>query len=145
MAKSEYSKLLQDGRWLILRMEVLKRDDFTCTRCGAMASKGATLHIHHVKYFPGHKPWEYDPKFLETVCEPCHRVKHQLIKPTEPMSKELSDAMYENSRSFLTATQTHIDILMDTLRRGVPAEMEDEILKNILYLQQKRREYKDGL
>ena len=69
MSKQEYFKLLKDPRWQKKRLEVMERDHFGCVNCGDNKS---TLNIHHLIYFPNNKPWEYDDKFLITLCEECH-------------------------------------------------------------------------
>jgi len=35
------------------------------------------LNIHHTYYVRGHKPWEYDNKALVTLCEKCHKKRHE--------------------------------------------------------------------
>ena len=69
MARS-YAEKLKDPRWQKARLEILERDDFTCTRCG---SKDKTLHVHHGYYERGKDLWEYDPGTLWTYCEDCHQ------------------------------------------------------------------------
>ena len=54
------------------RRAVLKRDDYTCQRCGATEG----LHAHHVK------PWEEFPELAFdvdnglTLCTRCHQIEH---------------------------------------------------------------------
>jgi hypothetical protein len=69
---SKYSNLLQDPRWKAKRIEILKRDNFTCLHCSA---NNTTLHIHHTKY--SGLPWEIDNKYLKTLCEKCHNKEHK--------------------------------------------------------------------
>jgi 5-methylcytosine-specific restriction endonuclease McrA len=64
-----YSEKLRDPRWQKKRLEILNRDDFTCTICGDSKS---TLHVHHKAYIGD--PWEADNEKLSTVCENCHYV-----------------------------------------------------------------------
>lgn len=67
------------------RAEALKRDKYTCQRCGRKQSKTkgreVSVEVHHKK---GIKNWEalinavyklilVDPKYLETLCKECHR------------------------------------------------------------------------
>ena len=35
------------------------------------------LNIHHTYYIEGHKPWEYDNEALVTLCEDCHKKRHE--------------------------------------------------------------------
>ncbi len=71
---SEYSNLLKDPRWQKKRLEILQRDGFKCTNCG---DDSHTLHVHHLYYTKGLKPWEYPDDALVTLCERCHNDKHK--------------------------------------------------------------------
>jgi hypothetical protein len=66
---TEYAKLLRDPRWQKLRLQILERGGWTCQSCGDSSS---TLHVHHLLYHYGSKPWEYIPELLLTLCEDCH-------------------------------------------------------------------------
>lgn len=35
------------------------------------------LNIHHKYYIQGHKPWEYNNDALVTLCEDCHKKRHE--------------------------------------------------------------------
>jgi hypothetical protein len=70
-----YYELLRDSRWQRKRLEIMERDEFTCTKCGA--ADGATLNVHHTYYIKGHKPWDYDNDMLFTFCEECHKEMHE--------------------------------------------------------------------
>ena len=35
------------------------------------------LNIHHAYYIKGHKPWEYGDDALVTLCEKCHKKRHE--------------------------------------------------------------------
>lgn len=39
------------------------------------------LNIHHKYYIKGKKPWEYDNNALITLCEDCHRKRHESSIP----------------------------------------------------------------
>jgi 5-methylcytosine-specific restriction endonuclease McrA len=64
-AKKHY----QDERWYACAKKVKERAKFTCERCGATQT---TLHVHHINYRQGHKPWEYKDHELMCLCERCH-------------------------------------------------------------------------
>ena len=64
-----YSDLLKDPRWQRKRLEVLGREAFTCEECGDMET---TLHVHHMYYRKGWKPWDYPTDSLRCLCERCH-------------------------------------------------------------------------
>lgn len=68
MAKTYYEKL-KDPKWQRLRLEVMQRDDFACTRCG---DKDKTLNVHHWQYAKSGNPWDVHIDDMETVCEDCH-------------------------------------------------------------------------
>lgn len=64
-----YADLLRDPRWQRRRLEVMKHAEFRCEACG---DDKTTLNVHHVVYVKGRKPWEYEQKDLQCLCEPCH-------------------------------------------------------------------------
>jgi len=55
----------------------MNRDDFKCQIC---LSGEKTLHVHHMYYESGLKPWEYEGSSLITVCEDCHDKDHAAIE-----------------------------------------------------------------
>lgn len=73
-----YKELLKDGRWQIRKSEIMRRDDYSCRICGAKASDGATLNVHHLHYRRLAAPWEYGDDELITLCESCHKNEHNL-------------------------------------------------------------------
>lgn len=64
-----YSEKLKDPRWQKKRLEIFEMDKWYCQSC---LSKDKTLHVHHIDYLPGREPWEYDDKYLMTLCADCH-------------------------------------------------------------------------
>lgn len=69
---SDYNKLLEDERWRSKRIEILRRDDFTCKHCLA---KGCILQVHHITRGPkgsNAEPWECSNDCLVSLCVPCH-------------------------------------------------------------------------
>jgi len=71
--KSSYAEKLKDPRWQRKRLEVMNRDAFTCRDC---ESKDKTLNVHHCFYEKG-DPWDTADQFLITVCEGCHKERHE--------------------------------------------------------------------
>lgn len=67
---STYFEKLQDPRWQKKRLEVFKRDNFTCRDCGNAES---TLHVHHCAYCGN--PWEAPLSVLLTLCAECHEFR----------------------------------------------------------------------
>jgi len=70
--RMNYRKDLEDYRWINQREQVLKRDNYTCQKCGAKTN----LQVHHLKYIPGRRPWEYKRELLITLCSSCHKKEH---------------------------------------------------------------------
>ena len=68
----QYKDKLKDSRWLAKRQAVLERDSFRCVICGS--NNG--LNVHHSAYIYGREPWEYDNKYLVTLCHECHAKLH---------------------------------------------------------------------
>lgn len=66
---SNYSELLLDPQWQKKRLEILELDNWRCRHC---ESKKKTLHVHHLYYIKGRKPWEYDNSAFITYCHECH-------------------------------------------------------------------------
>lgn len=66
---STYSELLKDPKWQLKKSEILIRDNGVCRFCG---SSDRILHVHHIQYIQNRKPWEYESKYLITLCDLCH-------------------------------------------------------------------------
>lgn len=64
-----YKKKLLNPKWQRKRLEILDRDDFTCTVCGDTETE---LQIHHKKYTG--EPWQANSDDLTTLCSHCHTV-----------------------------------------------------------------------
>ena len=79
MAKS-YAEKLRDPRWQKKRLEILERDEWMCQRCQDSEN---TLHVHHLRYFVGKDPWDYDDRLLITLCESCHEAEKEMRKDYE--------------------------------------------------------------
>jgi len=84
--KENYSELLKSPKWQKKRLEIMKRDKFTCKLCGDQETQ---LHVHHKEYIGGNAPWNYDNKLLITLCEDCHTEVEKLKKdnPDIPFKK----------------------------------------------------------
>lgn len=53
-----------------IRYDILKRDNFTCKKCGATAKDGAKLHVDHI--IPVSKGGKTTPSNLQTLCDRCN-------------------------------------------------------------------------
>lgn len=67
--------------WKKFRREVFALDGYACTACGRGESEGVTLQVHHRRYEPGCKPWDYPYEACTTLCKGCHAAGHGLIPP----------------------------------------------------------------
>ena len=66
----------RDHRQTHWSKSILRRDDFTCRRCG---KRGGDLHAHHVLSFIDHveERWNIDNGI--TLCKPCHYRSHSAV------------------------------------------------------------------
>lgn len=77
-----YRELLFNPKWAEKRYRILKRDGFKCRNCGATEH----LVVHHKQYHFNVRlnkksdPWDYDDKYLVTLCESCHKRGHYKYK-----------------------------------------------------------------
>lgn len=69
MNRIEFFKPYRDPRWQKKRLEIFRRDNFTCRECN---SKDIELHCHHCFYETGLAPWDYPDDSLLTLCSDCH-------------------------------------------------------------------------
>lgn len=60
------------GRGKAFLRKVLKRDDYTCQRCGS----GNDLHVHHIKPWAGNPGHRFDEGNVVTLCKDCHSWVH---------------------------------------------------------------------
>ena len=81
-----YGAKLFDKRWKSLRSKILIRDTNQCIVCKSKEK----LQVHHKQYHFSRllktfkEPWEYDFKYLITLCKQCHQKGHNKYKiPTK--------------------------------------------------------------
>lgn len=90
-----YSEKLRDPRWQKKRLEILKRDNFTCQKC---CDDEFELHVHHSYYRKGKNPWEYENDSLLTVCKYCHSIiEHLKVFLSPVLNLELKE-IYKESK-----------------------------------------------
>ncbi len=121
---SYYNELLKKPQWQKKRLEVLQRDNWSCTSCQI---KTENLQVHHLIYEKGKKPWEYADHNLITLCESCHQKEHGLEK-NDPLS----------------LIQEHILNLQSFLKGPITWEREQSILRQIVSLQKRRKDFVHG-
>jgi len=71
---SRQMRFYASGLWKNKRLEIMRRDNFTCLLCGKNAKKKHNfLNVHHI--IPLSKNWNkrLDNKNLITLCVPCHK------------------------------------------------------------------------
>lgn len=90
----KYSEQLLTEEWKNKRLEILKRDNFCCTKC----DKKRKLHVHHKKYIRGRMAWEYSNKYLTTLCESCHAEIHNKKPIFKFKEKKKSEKKKPDSR-----------------------------------------------
>jgi 5-methylcytosine-specific restriction endonuclease McrA len=137
--KKKYSTLLLDPRWQKKRLEIMQRDNFKCQRCDDDKS---TLNVHHEYYDPEKAPWEYDDKFLHTLCKDCHYLEHNDIF-TYPGEKIIyKNALNTNHIKYISAIPYEVQFfeVEDKISYGWKSGIDYEILKNALdYLDKWRK------
>jgi 5-methylcytosine-specific restriction endonuclease McrA len=75
---STFKKQYESPKWQKKRLEIMKRDDFTCQLCGATDKQ---LDVHHIYYEKDKMIWELDNECYVTLCkDPCHKEAHTYIK-----------------------------------------------------------------
>ena len=62
----------------LLRQLVLKRDNYTCKKCGATIGDGVQLHCHHVLPATQNPMTANDPDNCTTLCKECHKGVHKI-------------------------------------------------------------------
>lgn len=77
----EQLRLYRTPNWAKRRQYINRIDNGQCYMCGRK-SPDVILQVHHLKYIPGRKPWEYDDDELVTICKGCHAIEHGKIIPT---------------------------------------------------------------
>ncbi len=65
--------------WQRMRLKVLERDGFKCTKC---KNRNMELHVHHKKYPKKGFVWNVPMDWLITLCKSCHYKKHPKHRKT---------------------------------------------------------------
>lgn len=101
-----YAQMLRDPRWQKKRLQILERDGWACASCED-ATK--TLEVHHKRYLKNKKPWEYDDRYLQTLCTNCHKDE---TRATEAL-REVVAQMWFSRTSFLAGVAAGLIIVSD--------------------------------
>ncbi len=133
-----YAEKLKDPRWQRKRLLIFERDNWTCLRCN---SKTNNLQVHHKKYFPGCDPWEYEDRFLETLCVNCHEIEHEIIKEEEQYESKYAHLIISKTEpTVVIAINAQLDELNKKLQQDIPFDVTEEIIRNIMYLTNRKKE-----
>jgi len=68
-------RVTKSKRWRVLRWEILERDGFACTTCGA---RGVRLEVDHIDPVRNAPDRAFDPSNLQSLCAPCHTRKTRI-------------------------------------------------------------------
>lgn len=74
-------QLYRKSEWYNFRDSVIMNDGCRCVRCGRTQEE-TILQVHHLRYIPNAKPWEYGMDDCETLCKRCHAEEHGEIMPS---------------------------------------------------------------
>jgi hypothetical protein len=72
--------LYRDPRYQRFRLKALERAGWRCERCGA---GHRSLHVHHLLYVRGAKPWQYALDCVQVLCDVHHRQAHRDVRQGE--------------------------------------------------------------
>lgn len=64
-------------------LQIIQADGGKCCVCGR-SEPDVVLQVHHKRYIPGRKPWEYPLQDLITLCKGCHAREHNLLPNAIP-------------------------------------------------------------
>lgn len=131
-----YFDKLKDPRWQRKRLEIFQRDDWKCTKCSSATKE---LHVHHTEYINGLAPHEHPDNLMVTLCCLCHRKEHKLIPDEQHERKRLHEFIRHDDPDIIKSIQRQILQLQDKLKEPVDDDLMDQVLKNIIYLQTKRK------
>ncbi len=77
MINKKYKQYLKSKEWDKKRKSTLKRDNYTCQKCG---SKSKKLEVHHSTY---DRIYKEIPKDLISLCVDCHKREHNISAKDE--------------------------------------------------------------
>jgi 5-methylcytosine-specific restriction endonuclease McrA len=103
----DYRAALRLPQWQRRRLDILKRDNFTCQEC---RSTTKPLNIHHLRYIDGKQPWEYEDRDLMTLCEDCHSRKPRGRSERPSRLPLPADTLFDTTRGPVTADDCSFEI-----------------------------------
>ena len=93
-----YFEKLKDPRWQRKRLEIMSLDEFSCGSCG---DKSSQLNVHHRYYITGRMPWEYPDWSLITLCNECHKERHDMDESRHEAANLPREQEFETIMTFL--------------------------------------------
>ena len=88
-----YEEQLKDQKWIERRKQIKNRDNNECQVC--LSKK--KLCVHHKKYIYGTLAWDYEDRYLITLCDNCHKLFHHKIKPPKVEAKAKNGFKYSEN------------------------------------------------
>lgn len=125
MSENEKREWFHEPKWLELREKIFKRDNRRCQICGASHTENP-LEVHHLVYindkgYGQREKWDYDERFLMSMCRYCHQkeyLKGATIFPTEEEALIYVEALKKQKEKELISKQ------VEQIINNVNAEME---------------------
>ena len=120
--RNYYRKYLKSDAWKRKRYVVLKRDNWTCKRCGAKAEQ-----VHHKKYARniGTEPI----KWLESICKDCHyKIHNKSTKLYFKTSSFFNKSKAVQSKKTISNTSKGLD-LIDNYITAIESKYPDNSLQ----------------
>lgn len=92
-----YREDLKDLRWIERAKEVRRAAGMRCQKCGAT---NVQLHVHHLYYERGKRPWEYPDRALQALCRECHEeaTYEQGLAASEATAPAIKEAIENKGR-----------------------------------------------
>ena len=119
--------------WKRLRLEILKRDDYTCQYCGFKSEKWQI--VHHIDGNPNNN----EKKNLETICPMCNLIHHagqgcvvQAIVDLYEKSNYSQNEIIQITRRMRIEEKSDNEIINHLgLKSRVPFKMDKDYLKKL--------------
>lgn len=93
--KGEYCKDRRENvsykKW---KLNILKRDDFTCSKCGG---RGGTLNVHHILAYSRYPEARESMDNGATLCVSCHKDFHRLYGSLKFTDEDYFEWLQNNS------------------------------------------------
>ena len=74
-ARNKSADFYLDGKWRVLRYEILKERGARCGACGTTPKNGAVMHVDHIKPRYKFPNLQYEKTNLHVLCEACNMGK----------------------------------------------------------------------